>query len=220
MRGRESIAATVSSAQELLAVLRKRLDEPISWEVKRRIVEILVAGIRIDTYEECGVKLAKTTVTYRFSQPEQAMPLILSQSYAGGGRVVRIPVNPKTIGDHIRRQRLTRKMLQKDVAKLMGVDKQCVETNKSTPEVRYVPAIIDFLGYNPLPPSNGIGEELVRQRTTLGLSQKQAAARMQVDPTTLARWEHGEKEPWGKIVDRVRTFLTARSSPRSERDVA
>jgi hypothetical protein len=43
---------------------------------------------------------------------------------------------------------------------------------------------------------------------------------MQVDPTTLARWEHGEKEPWGKIVDRVRTFLTAPSSPRSERDVA
>ena len=90
MRGQDSIAATVSSAQELLAVLRKRLDAPISWEVKRRIVEVLVAGIRIDTFEDCGVKQAKTTVTYRFSQPEQAMALMLSESYSGGGRVVRI----------------------------------------------------------------------------------------------------------------------------------
>ena len=37
----------------------------------------------MDTLEECGVKLAKTTVTYRFTQPEHAMLLVLTQSYAG-----------------------------------------------------------------------------------------------------------------------------------------
>ena len=48
---------------------------------------------------------------------------------------------------------------------------------------------------------------LVRHRTALGLSHREAAARMEVDPTTLARWERGEKEPWGKFVDRVNRFL-------------
>jgi hypothetical protein len=38
-------------------------------EQKRKLVEVLVAGIRIDTMEEGGVKWSKTTVTYRFTQP-------------------------------------------------------------------------------------------------------------------------------------------------------
>jgi site-specific DNA recombinase len=43
----ESIGATVRSAEALLAKLRKRLDGPVSWGIKRQLVEILVAGIRV-----------------------------------------------------------------------------------------------------------------------------------------------------------------------------
>ena len=32
------------------------------------------------------------------------------------GKVVRIPMQPQTVGDHIRKRRLGLKMLQKDVA--------------------------------------------------------------------------------------------------------
>jgi hypothetical protein len=60
----ESIAATVSSAEALLAKLRKRLDGPVSWEIKRQLVEILVANIRVDTTESWGVKQAGITVNY------------------------------------------------------------------------------------------------------------------------------------------------------------
>jgi hypothetical protein len=45
-------------------------------------------------------------------------------------------------------------MLQKDVAELLGVDKTSVLNWKaiaSAPEIRYIPAIIDFLWYDPLP---------------------------------------------------------------------
>lgn len=83
-----------------------------------------------------------------------------------------------------------------------------------------MPAIIEFLGYNPLPSANGLGEELVRQRTSLGLTQREAAARMGVDPTTLARWERGEKEPWGKFVERVNRFLAAVPRKSSTKDAA
>jgi transcriptional regulator with XRE-family HTH domain len=70
-----------------------------------------------------------------------------------------------------------------------------------------MPAIIRFLGYNPLPEANGWGERLVRHRTSLGLSQKEAALKLGVDPGTLARWERGEREPAGVLRTRVERFL-------------
>jgi transcriptional regulator with XRE-family HTH domain len=209
--GADSVGENVCSAQALLAKLRKRLDEPISWEVKRRLIEVLVASVRVDTVEECGVKQAEITVTYRFSQPDQPMPLVLPQSYSTG-RVIRIPTEPHSIGDHIRRRRLGLKMLQREVAEQIGVCEPSVfnwERNASSPEIQYMPAIIDFLGYDPLPPAKTVAEKLVRQRTSLGLSQKESAERLGVDSSTLAKWERGEREPAGAFAERAKRFLGA-----------
>jgi transcriptional regulator with XRE-family HTH domain len=68
-------------------------------------------------------------------------------------------------------------------------------------------AIIRFLCYNPLPEAKGWGARLVRQRTTLGLSQKEAAKGLGVDQGILARWERGEREPAGGFLERVKRFL-------------
>ena len=163
----------------------------------------------MDPVEDCGVRQNEITVTYRFSQPDQPLPLVLPQSYRAGS-VIRIPMKPQTIGDHIRRRRLALKMLQRDVAETIGVDETTVftwEANTANPEIRYMPAIIRFLGYNPLPPVDGWGERLVRHRTTLGLSQEEAARRLGVDPSTLARWERGEREPTGTLAATVERFL-------------
>jgi predicted transcriptional regulator len=54
---------------------------------------------------------------------------------------------------------------------------------------------------------SGWGERLVRQRTSLGLSQKEAAKRLGVDPSTLAKWERGERKPAGLFLGRVKRFL-------------
>jgi transcriptional regulator with XRE-family HTH domain len=124
--------------------------------------------------------------------------------------VIRIPTEPETIGDHIRRKRLALKMLQREVAEQLGVNKTSVfnwEANTSSPDIGYMPAIIRFLGYNPLPQADGWGGKLVRQRTTQGLSQKEAAKGIGVDPATLARWERGEREPGGGFLGRVKRFL-------------
>jgi len=53
---------------------------------------------------------------------------------------------------------------------------------------------VKFLGYNPLPPA---GQCLGFRRKRLG-----------VDPSTLARWERGEREPAGKFAARVSHFPT------------
>jgi site-specific DNA recombinase len=209
LAGAESIGATISSAQALLERLRRRLDQPVSWDLKRRLIEVLVAGIRVDTVETCGVKQAKVTVTYRFSQPDQPMDLMLPQSYSTGV-VIRIPTEPRTVGDHIRKKRLELQLFQKEVAEQIGVDTTTVfnwEANTSKPEIRYMPAIIRFLGYNPLREGKGWGGRLVRQRVTLGLTQKEAARRLGVDQGTLAKWERGEREPAGEFAVRAERFL-------------
>ena len=59
----------------------------------------------------------------------------------------------------------------------------------------------------PLPAATTLAEQLVRHRTSLGASQKEAARSLGVDPGTLARWERGEREPTGVFLQRVRRFL-------------
>ncbi|MHB9037748.1 MAG: helix-turn-helix domain-containing protein [Armatimonadota bacterium] len=56
------------------------------------------------------------------------------------------------MGDHIRKRRLDLGLLQKDVAKILGVTEASVfywETHRASPRGRYIPRIIEFLGYLP-----------------------------------------------------------------------
>jgi site-specific DNA recombinase len=54
-------------ANELLQRLSEQLAQPLTWEVKRELVEALVEEVRVDTVEDDrGRKEAKVTVTYRF----------------------------------------------------------------------------------------------------------------------------------------------------------
>jgi transcriptional regulator with XRE-family HTH domain len=102
------------------------------------------------------------------------------------------------------------KVLPRQVADQIGVNKASVanwESDRSVPEVEYMPAIIRFLGYNPLPPKLDWASRLVQCRTILGLTQKESAHRMGVDPSTLAKWERGERAPIGEYVMRAKRFL-------------
>ncbi|MEN6383817.1 MAG: helix-turn-helix transcriptional regulator [Phycisphaerales bacterium] len=57
-----------------------------------------------------------------------------------------------TLGDHILKKRLDLRLEQKQVAKIIGTDKCSIanwEHNRSEPRTRYLPKIIDFLGYTP-----------------------------------------------------------------------
>jgi site-specific DNA recombinase len=204
----KSINSNLASAESLLAKLRKRLDEPVSWECKRQLIEVLVAGIRVDTVETCGVVQPKVTITYRFEKPNEVERVVPMGEYLRAP--IRIPVKPETVGDHIRLRRLKLKLLQRNVAERIGVDKTSIhnwEANITQPGFAYMPAVIEFLGYNPLPPAKTWAERLVRGRTVLGLSQKEAAGKLGVDPSTLARWERGERKPAGTIAARAERLL-------------
>ena len=209
-----SVRKTVGSAELLLAKLRQRLDGPVSWECKRELIEVLVAGIHVDTIDSDGIRQNKIMVSYRFSEPGEPAHLVLPQAYSTGA-VVRIPVEPKTVGDHIRKKRLSLKLLQKQVAQTLGVNTTSVynwESNQTQPGLAYMPAVIEFLGYNPLPPAKNWADRLVRGRTVLGLSQKELARRLGVDQSTLAGWERGERDPTGRCAARAKRLLIGAES--------
>ena len=88
------------------------------------------------------------------------------------------------------------------------------ETNGAQPTLKYMPAIIRFLGYNPLPPPSpgSLGERLVPCRTALGITQSELARRLDVEACTLARWERGERQPTGAFAVRVSRFLNTAES--------
>ncbi|MCE5311438.1 MAG: helix-turn-helix transcriptional regulator [Acidobacteriales bacterium] len=68
------------------------------------------------------------------------------------------------------------------------------ENNATTPAFRHWPAIIGFLGHDPLPEPRTPAGQLVQARKIQGVSQKEMAKRLGVDPSTLARRERGERK--------------------------
>jgi DNA-binding XRE family transcriptional regulator len=62
------------------------------------------------------------------------------------------PSELRTLGDHLRKRRLDLGLLQCDVAEKLQVNPMTVcnwETNRTSPQLRFMPRIIAFLGYNP-----------------------------------------------------------------------
>jgi site-specific DNA recombinase len=55
----------VVTAQELLASLRARLDQPMSWDLQRKLVEALVQEVRVHPRDDSSAG-PTVTVTYRF----------------------------------------------------------------------------------------------------------------------------------------------------------
>ncbi len=108
------------------------------------------------------------------------------------------PKELNTLGDHLRKRRLDLGLLQREVAEQIGVDESTItnwERQRTLPEIRHMPEIIQFLGYVPLFPARSFRERLVAFRTVLGLSQRRMALLFGVDPSTLAGWELGKHWP-------------------------
>src|SRR3989338_7434116 len=72
-----------------------------------------------------------------------------------------------TIGDHIKKRRLDLGLFQKQVAAQIGADEMTIcnwELKLTEPEVCFIPKIIEFLDYNPLPEARTLAEQIIRGR--------------------------------------------------------
>jgi len=123
------------------------------------------------------------------------------------------PKELKTLGDHLRKRRLELKLCQREVAQLLGVEKATIwnwENNYSSPYLYYIPRIIKFLGYVPFEDqAKSLGEKILNYRRLLGITQKELANRLDIDPSTLARWEKNESKPKEKLFKKLNKFLSS-----------
>src|ERR1700722_18210505 len=93
-----------------------------------------------------------------------ALPFCHFELRAARRKPAAYPKQINSLGDHIRARRLDLRLLQKQVADQIGVHESTItlwEGNATVPEVRYMPAIIQFLGYNPIPAASSLPERLI-----------------------------------------------------------
>jgi len=84
------------------------------------------------------------------------------------------------------------------------------ENNRASPSLNSTPKIIKFLGYTPPQPKTEkktIGERLLIYRRIKGITQKELAKKLGVDPSTLARWERGRSTPLESSIKGITRFF-------------
>jgi len=112
--------------------------------------------------------------------------------------------NPKelrTLGDHLRKTRLNLGILQREVAERLGADRTTItnwERTRTSPSLRFVQKIIEFLDYVP----HYTTPRTLRERIL-------AARRLGIDPSTLGRWESSDRRPCKEPAERLDIFLSS-----------
>jgi len=123
------------------------------------------------------------------------------------------------IGEAIRSRRGGLGLSQEQAAKIIGANSWTIllwEQGRYAPTPRFYPAIIRFLGREPWPTPQTTGERLQTERLRRGFTRWQAAAIMQVDEGSLAKWEDGH-EPRNLLSKaKIDAFVTGAVPPRRQ----
>ena len=125
------------------------------------------------------------------------------------------PQIPVTLGDHLKKRRLELGLLQHQVAQRTGVSVSTVmnwENGHTRPTIRDWPQVITFLGYDAVPIDYTVAGRLLAFRRRRGLTQRELARGLGVDPTTLSRWELGLRVPRGEFWARIERFGSRQGS--------
>jgi len=123
------------------------------------------------------------------------------------------PTDLVSIGDHIRKVRMDRQLSQPDLSEILGtsVDTLCNwEHNRNSPKARYLPAIINFLGYTPRelePILPRLENPIFKYRTHHNITLKDLAKDLGVDRGTLRKFELGINANNNRVKVELSTFL-------------
>jgi transcriptional regulator with XRE-family HTH domain/pyrrolidone-carboxylate peptidase len=109
-------------------------------------------------------------------------------------RLIFIGPPREEIGTQLARRRSELDLEPSDAAQQIGVRTRTYtrwERRQDEPSARFRPAIARFLGYDPEPPPQTLGERIRAARLRSGLSQPQLAERLNVSASTVRAWEAG-----------------------------
>jgi transcriptional regulator with XRE-family HTH domain len=112
------------------------------------------------------------------------------------------PLNPTSIGQFLRRRRLDKEMLLREVAELIGVHTSVVaewESGRKNPKAHYYPKLINFLQFIPFASRSKAHNHLFNfYRLVLGYSRREVASLVGVSYYMIYRFETGRGEPLSK----------------------
>lgn len=117
------------------------------------------------------------------------------------------PKELNNLADHLQKRRLDLGLTWKQAAEQIGVDSTTLTNwtkGRTQPDLRCLPLVIRWLGYDPRSEAKTVGEALIRHRKGGGVSQKTLAKLLTVDPSTLAKWERADRVPTGGFLTRVK----------------
>lgn len=122
--------------------------------------------------------------------------------------------NPVTIGEKLKNRRLELRLLQKDVASILGVCIDSVtywENNRSCPQVCHYPQIIQFLGYMPFEvDTSTLGGHIKLYRFQKGLTQEELALKLDLNESTIFHYENNKHKPYPRIRKKLEELFEGR----------
>ncbi len=117
------------------------------------------------------------------------------------------PLQVLTIGEHIRAHRIKNKQSQEEVAKQINVTTDSItgwELNRFSPQIQFMPSIIKYLGYLPVPiDTQSFAGKVHALRITLGVSQRKLGKVLNIDPSTIEGWETNKHRPSPKMIKKI-----------------
>jgi transcriptional regulator with XRE-family HTH domain len=115
------------------------------------------------------------------------------------------------VGLHVRKKRTELRLLQKDVANIVGVSEDCItfwENGRSVPQIQFMPKVVQFLGYNPLEVENlTLSGRIRNYRMKHGLSHKNLSEILGIDSSRISAWENGKSKPDKETLKAIERLL-------------
>ncbi len=148
---------------------------------------------------------------YNIRRDIPALPFYRHEKRVQKRKKAGYPEHPLTIGEHIRKVRMDKGLLQEDVAALVGTTTDSItnwENGRGTPQIQYNAKIIAFLGYNPFVTETvTLGDRIKAYRQQEGLSHERFAKLIGVDSSTISCWENDENVPQPKSMKLLKQYL-------------
>jgi DNA-binding XRE family transcriptional regulator len=100
--------------------------------------------------------------------------------------------------------------LPADNAQWSGWSYRGWERNQRNPSFRYMPRIVQFLGYIPFDTElENLGQKIRAYRQFMGLRQKDLARLLGVNPNTIGHWEKGKHKPERRLFKELVAFSSS-----------
>jgi transcriptional regulator with XRE-family HTH domain len=114
----------------------------------------------------------------------------------------------RTWGDWIRARRIDLDLTKRQLSLNLNVSDITIylwEHNQGQPSIAQIPNVIEFLGRDPFAKEpEKLGDRIREYRRVHGLTQKNLAALIGVDQTTLAGWEKGNHQPNKSLLNHMK----------------